>query len=129
MSDDDESLSGNAGRGAGRSRKKSKTSSTATAPQKFTQKTKAFKHLQKLFVENAIDPTERPVDVWKKDPLFQDFTQNQFRSQFNKLKNHHGLNTKEGESIMHSLYLLQKHAITQWYCLLWHRLSQKDEGC
>jgi hypothetical protein len=64
-------------------------------PQKFTKGTKAYKHLEKLFKDKAILPTDKPADVRSKDPLFQDFTNQQFRSQFNKLKGIFGTTTKE----------------------------------
>jgi hypothetical protein len=66
--------------------------------QKFTKGTKAYKHLEKLFKDKAILPTDKPADVRSKDPLFQDFTNQQFRSQFNKLKGIFGTSTKEGKS-------------------------------
>jgi hypothetical protein len=67
--------------------------------QKFTKATKAYKHLEQLFKEKAIQPTDKPSDVRLKDPLFMDFTNQQFRSQFNKLKGMHGTCTKEGTYI------------------------------
>jgi hypothetical protein len=67
--------------------------------QKFTKATKAYKHLEKLFKDKAILPTDKPADVRQKDPLFQDFTNQQFRSQFNKLKGMFGTCTKDGKSI------------------------------
>jgi hypothetical protein len=108
--DDESPLAGIAGRSI--ARKKSK--STA---QKFTRKTKAFKHLEKLFKDNSIDPTDRPSDVRARDPLFQDFTANQFRSQFNKLKKEVGLVTKEGESlslpVIMTMSILEPYVLTQ----------------
>jgi hypothetical protein len=67
--------------------------------QKFTKATKAYKHLEQLFKEKAVQPTDKPSDVRLKDPLFMDFTNQQFRSQFNKLKAMHGTCTKEGTYI------------------------------
>jgi hypothetical protein len=67
--------------------------------QKFTKGTKAYKHLEKLFKDKSILPTDKPSDVRQKDPLFQDFTNQQFRSQFNKLKGLHGTCTKEGKYV------------------------------
>ena len=67
--------------------------------QKFTKATKAYKHLEKLFKDKVILPTDKPSDVRQKDVLFQDFTNQQFRSQFNKLKSIHGVCTKEGKQV------------------------------
>jgi hypothetical protein len=67
--------------------------------QKFTKATKAYKHLEQLFKEKTVQPTDKPSDVRLKDPLFMDFTNQQFRSQFNKLKAMHGTCTKEGTYI------------------------------
>ena len=64
--------------------------------QKFTQTTKAYQKLKKLFEDKAIVATDKPSDVRLKDVLFQDFTSQQFRSQFNKLKSIYGTCTKEG---------------------------------
>jgi hypothetical protein len=64
--------------------------------QKFTQGTKAYQKLKKLFEDKSILPTDKPATVRGRDPLFMDFTNQQFRSQFNKLKAIHGTCTKEG---------------------------------
>ena len=64
--------------------------------QKFTKSTKAYQKLNQLFKDKAIQPTDKPSDVRMKEPLFMDFTLQQFRSQFNKLRNSHGTCTKEG---------------------------------
>jgi hypothetical protein len=95
MSDDDDSLAGIPARIPFR---KKGTVAKAKA-QKFTKSTKAFKHLEKLFLDKQILPTDKPSDVRMKEPLFMDFTNQQFRSQFNKLKSVHGTCTKEGKSI------------------------------
>jgi hypothetical protein len=79
----------------GLSRKK-----TPVVAQKFTKGTKAYKHLEQLFKDKSIQPTDKPSDVRMKDPLFQDFTNQQFRSQFNKLKAMHGTCTKEGTMLL-----------------------------
>jgi hypothetical protein len=92
MSDDDDSLVAGIPARIPFSRKKVKA-------QKFTKGTKAYKHLEQLFKEKAILPTDKPSDVRMKDPLFMDFTNQQFRSQFNKLKGMHGTCTKEGTSV------------------------------
>jgi hypothetical protein len=91
MSDDDDSIL--AARN-GLSRKK------APVAQKFTKATKAYKHLEQLFKDKAVQPTDKPSDVRQKDPLFMDFTNQQFRSQFNKLKAMHGTISKEGKSFV-----------------------------
>jgi hypothetical protein len=96
MSDDDESTGGIPSRVA--FRKKAKMGAT-----KFTKSTKAFKHLEKLFQNKQILPTEKPNEVRMKDPLFMDFTNQQFRSQFNKLKGAYGCGTKESKYSMHTL--------------------------
>jgi hypothetical protein len=97
MSDDDDSLlAGIPGRVAF-SRKKGNNNKVGA--QKFTKATKAYKHLEKLFKDKAILPTDKPTDVRSKDPLFQDFTNQQFRSQFNKLKGIFGTCTKDCKSI------------------------------
>jgi hypothetical protein len=94
MSDDDDSiLNGIPGRAFGRRKTTGKIGA-----QKFTKGTKAYKHLEKLFLSKQILPTEKPNEVRMKDPLFMDFTNQQFRSQFNKLKSLHGTCTKEGKS-------------------------------
>ena len=46
--------------------------------QKFTQTTKAYQKLKKLFEAKAIVATDKPSDVRLKDVLFQDFTSQQF---------------------------------------------------
>jgi hypothetical protein len=92
MSDDDDSLVAGIPARIPFSRKKVKA-------QKFTKGTKAYKHLEKLFQDKLILPTEKPSDVRMKDPLFMDFTNQQFRSQFNKLKSMHGTCTKEGTTV------------------------------
>jgi hypothetical protein len=101
-----------------------------TAPQKvgaqkFTQATKAYKHLEKLFKDKSIQPTDKPSDVRMKDPLFQDFTNQQFRSQFNKLKSMHGTCSKEG------MFILQTLTMSKLLCTnstLVNRLSATREG-
>ena len=65
--------------------------------QKFTQSTKAYQKLKKLFEEKAIVATDKPSDVRLKNTLFQDFTRQQFRFQFDKLKLIYGTCTKEGK--------------------------------
>jgi hypothetical protein len=92
MSDDDDSLAGIPGRVAFRKKSKMKA-------QKFTKATKAYKHLEKLFQSKQILPTEKPNEVRMKDPLFMDFTNQQFRSQFNKLKGTYGVGTKDCKSV------------------------------
>jgi hypothetical protein len=94
MSDDDDSLAGIPSRVAF-SRKKGKVGA-----QKFTKSTKAYKHLEKLFMTKQILPTEKPSDVRQKDPLFMDFTHQQFRSQFNKLKGTYGTVTTKSSSLV-----------------------------
>jgi hypothetical protein len=102
MSDDDDSIL--AARN-GLSRKKA-----AVTAQKFTKATKAYKHLEQLFKEKSIQPTDKPSDVRMKDPLFQDFTNQQFRSQFNKLKAIFGTCTKEGRFTLDYYYENVHHA-------------------
>ena len=46
--------------------------------QKFTQTTKAYQRMKKLFEGKAIVATDKPSDVRLKDLLFQDFTSQQF---------------------------------------------------
>ena len=75
----------------------------AVGAQKFTKATKAYKHLELLFKDKSIQPTDKPSDVRMKDPLFMDFTNQQFRSQFNKLKAMHGTCSKEGMFILQTL--------------------------
>ena len=77
--------------------------------QKFAKATKAYKHLEKLFKDKVILPTDKPSDISQKDVLFQEFC-----SQFNKLKSIHGVCTKEGKQsplqniLPMSSYLLQE---------------------
>jgi hypothetical protein len=92
MSDDDDSI-------PGRAPLKSRSNKIAKmGAVKFTKNTKAFKHLQTLFDNNEITPTDKPNDVRSTNPLFMQFSNQQFRSQFNKLKNKFGVCTKEGKS-------------------------------
>jgi hypothetical protein len=65
--------------------------------QKFTKTTKAYAKLKEMFETKQILPTDKPIDIRAKDPLFQDFTHNQFRSQFNNLRKEMGTCTREGE--------------------------------
>jgi hypothetical protein len=74
--------------------------------QKFTKNTKAYGKLKKMFEEKMISPTDKPANVRSKDPLFQDFTHQQFRSQFNKLRSEYGVCTKEGKCITVLVYSL-----------------------
>jgi hypothetical protein len=105
-----------------------------TAPQKvgaqkFTQGTKAYQKLKKLFEDKAILPTDKPSDIRQKDTLFQDFTNQQFRSQFNKLKAIHGTCTKEGtftEMSMLMSMLLSNNVLTLLSYV--NRLSATREG-
>ena len=64
---------------------------------KFTQSTKEYKKLKKLFQEKKILATDKPSDVRLAHPEFQRYTTQQFRAQFNKLKGLVGTVTKEGE--------------------------------
>jgi hypothetical protein len=73
-----------------------KGSKSKVGAQKFTQGTKAYQRLKKLFESKEILPTDKPADVRQKDALFMDFTNQQFPSQFNKLESIHGTCTKEG---------------------------------
>jgi hypothetical protein len=92
MSDnDDDSIR----KGGGVARKKQKAP-VAVGAQKFTQKTKAYQKLKKMFEDKMIDKSDKPSDVRHKDTLFQDFTNQQFRSQFNKLRALYGTCSKEG---------------------------------
>jgi hypothetical protein len=65
--------------------------------QKFTKSTKAYAKLKKMFEDKLILPTDKPIDVRSKDPLFQAFSHNQFRSQFNNLRKIMGTVTREGK--------------------------------
>jgi hypothetical protein len=56
MSDDDDSILA-ARNGLSRSSKK------APVAQKFTKATKAYKHLEKMFKDKAVQPTDKPSDV------------------------------------------------------------------
>jgi hypothetical protein len=97
--------------------------------QKFTQGTKAYQKLKKLFEDKAILPTDKPSDIRQKDTLFQDFTNQQFRSQFNKLKAIHGTCTKEGtftEMSMLMSMLLSNNVLTLLSYV--NRLSSTHEG-
>jgi hypothetical protein len=100
----------------GRVARKPTMPKAAVGAQKFTKATKAYKHLELLFKDKSIQPTDKPSDVRMKDPLFMDFTNQQFRSQFNKLKAMHGTCTKEGtyyvRSFVHSLPLLISNSTT-----------------
>jgi hypothetical protein len=64
---------------------------------KFTQNTEAYVKLNKMFEDNEISATDRPAEIFKRDPLFAEFSHQQFRSQFNKLKTKYGTNTREGK--------------------------------
>ena len=67
------------------------------AQKKFTQKTKEYKRLEKLFKDGRISPSDKPSDIRMSDPGFLQFTTTQFRSQYNQLKKVHGTCTKEGK--------------------------------
>jgi hypothetical protein len=75
--------------------------------QKFTQGTKAYQKLKKMFESQQILPSDKPSDVRSKDPLFMDFSMQQFRSQFNKLKSTFGTCTKEGKLSLREIHNLQ----------------------
>jgi hypothetical protein len=63
---------------------------------KFTQSTKEYIKLKKLFQAKKILATDKPADIRHRYPEFQLYTSQQFRSQFNKLKSVVGTVTKEG---------------------------------
>jgi dihydroorotase len=72
-------------------------SNSKVGAQKFTQSTKAYQVLKGMFETKQISATDKPSDIRSKDPLFMDFSMQQFRSQFNKLKSTFGTCTKEGK--------------------------------
>jgi hypothetical protein len=111
-------------------RKIAKAAAPKVGAQKFTQKTKAYQRLKQLFEDKKIDPNDSPAEVRAKDPLFQDFTNQQFRSQFNKLKALFGTSTKDGESlIVERLYgcYVSMYKCTN-FILSFDSLSQKVKG-
>jgi hypothetical protein len=65
--------------------------------QKFTKSTKAYAKLKKMFEDKLILPTDGAKEIRQRDPLFMDFTHNQFRSQFNNLRREMGTTTREGK--------------------------------
>ena len=68
---------------------------------RFTQDTAEYKLLKKLVESGKVKPSDRPSDI--KDQYAESFGKipsNSFRSQFNKLKNLYGVNTKAGKTFV-----------------------------
>jgi hypothetical protein len=65
--------------------------------QKLTKGTECYQKLKKMFEDKLIKASDMPKDVWSSDDVFTDYTLQQFRSQFNKLKAVHGTNSREGK--------------------------------
>lgn len=77
-------------------------SSGAMIPAKafrFAQDTDEFKLLKKLVEGGKVKPSDRPSDIKDQFDIFKKIPANSFRSQFNKLKNLHGINTKSGKQL------------------------------
>ena len=65
---------------------------------KFTQSTKEYKLLKRMFEKGDVAPTDKPADVCLRLPDFQCYMVTQFHSQFNKLKGIVGCVIKAGTS-------------------------------
>ena len=66
----------------------------ADKPFRFTQETEEYKLLEKLVKAGKVKPSDRPSDIKDMYEIFAKIPANSFRSQFNKLKNLHGINTR-----------------------------------
>ena len=67
-------------------------------PFRFTQDTAEFKLLKKLVEGGKVKPSDRPSDIKDMYETFAKIPANSFRSQFNKLKNQFGVNTRTGKN-------------------------------
>ena len=67
---------------------------------RFTQDTQEYKLLKKLVETGKVKPSDRPSDIKDMYEIFAKITSNSFRSQFNKLKNQFGVNTKAGKEFV-----------------------------
>jgi len=75
--------------GAGGSRRKTS---------RFSCDTPEYQYLEQLMkTPGMISPTDRPSDVKERFSQFAGLTASQFRSQFNRLKNMHGTNARDGK--------------------------------
>ena len=64
---------------------------------RFTQDTAEYKLLKKLVEAGKVKPSDRPSDIKDMYDIFSKIPANAFRSQFNKLKNQFGVNTRSGK--------------------------------
>ena len=96
--------------------------------QKFTKSTKAYAKLKKMFEDKLILPTDGAKDVRARDPLFHDFTHNQFRSQFNNLRKEMGTVTREGK---HCMFYSHLHSLNSILTdnVIDYRLPQRRQEC